>query len=449
MRYIGIDLGSTSIKGAVLDLDARALAHVARRPFPPPLPGLPRGFFEVPPAAVLREARAVLDELLDHAPDAGGILLCSQMHGMVLIDDALQPVSNAITWQDGRALEGEAPAFDTLRAALTDDDLRRLGNDVWASRPLAVLHWLKQHGQLPAGATACALPDFVAASLCNAPPATDLANAAASAMCDVTTGDWHHDLLRRLGLGDLKLPRIAPHDAVIGHYLHRGGAIPWHPPVADQQCALLGANLQAGELSINISTGSQVALLSDALQHGDFQTRPFFDGQWLLTHIHIPAGRSLNALMRVLTELAAAEGVQLRHAWENIERLAHAAAPSDLQVDLSFFAGALGSEGSITRIREDNLSAGGLFRAAFASMAENYKACAQRLSPAQAWQRIVFSGGLALQSLTLREEMLSRFDCPARLAEGGEDALVGLLAVALQISGRAATMREARATIGG
>ena len=42
LQFIGIDLGTTSIKGAVLDLDARALSHITRRPFPPALQRLPR-----------------------------------------------------------------------------------------------------------------------------------------------------------------------------------------------------------------------------------------------------------------------------------------------------------------------------------------------------------------------------------------------------------------------
>jgi sugar (pentulose or hexulose) kinase len=448
MQFIGIDLGSTSIKGAVLDLEARTLNHITRRPFPPPIPNTPRGHFEVDPIAVLQSSRDVLNALLDHAPAAQGILLCSQMHGIVLLDDSRRPVSNVITWQDQRALAGDSPSFDALMAQLTPDDLRRLGNDVWASRPLAVLHWLQQHHQVPAGAACCALPDFVFATLCNAPPVTDLGHAAASAMCDVTRGDWHRDLLRRLKLDHLTLPRIAPHEEVIGQYMRDGRAIPWHPPVADQQCALLGANLQAGELSINISTGSQVALLSEKLQHGEFQTRPYFDGKALLTLIHIPAGRSLNTLMRLLTELATAEGVKLQHTWDNVERLAQDAVSSDLQVDLSFFAGALGNEGAITRIREDNLTVGHLFRAAFVAMADNYARCALSLSPARAWQRIVFSGGLALQSSVLRGEILARVHGPSRLAEGGEDALVGLLAVALKSAGYAATTAEARALIG-
>lgn len=447
MQFIGIDLGSTSIKGAVLDLEARALSDIIRRPFPLPLANLPRWHYEVSPDAVLQATRDVLDELLDHTPAAQGIVLCSQMHGVVLMDDALKPVTNVITWQDQRALAGDSPSFDRLKAELTQADLQRLGNDVWASRPIAMLHWFQQHGQLPHGAMFCALPDFVFAALCGQPPATDLGHAAASALFDVTQGEWHQDLLRRLTFDHLKLPRVAMQGEVIGHYAHAGRAIPWLAPVADQQCSLLGADLQAGELSINISTGSQVAMLSETLQHGEFQTRPFFDGRWLLTRIHIPAGRSLNALMRLLTELATAESVQLENTWANAERLARAAEPSDLALDLSFFAGALGNEGSITHIREDNLSAGGLFRAAYASMAQNYEQCALSLSLARAWQRIVFSGGLALQSPLLREEILSRFNCPSRLAEGGEDALVGLLAVAMQAAGHATNITEARAMI--
>ena len=42
MRSNGIDLATTNIKGAVLNLDTRALEHVTRQPFPDRVPGLPR-----------------------------------------------------------------------------------------------------------------------------------------------------------------------------------------------------------------------------------------------------------------------------------------------------------------------------------------------------------------------------------------------------------------------
>ena len=47
MAFIGIDIGSSFIKGSLLDLDRKALVHVHRVPFPPPLQGLPPGHREV------------------------------------------------------------------------------------------------------------------------------------------------------------------------------------------------------------------------------------------------------------------------------------------------------------------------------------------------------------------------------------------------------------------
>ncbi len=41
MTFLGIDLGTTFIKGAVLDLDRLRLGHIQRVPFPAPLGGLP------------------------------------------------------------------------------------------------------------------------------------------------------------------------------------------------------------------------------------------------------------------------------------------------------------------------------------------------------------------------------------------------------------------------
>jgi len=310
-----------------------------------------------------------------------------------------------------------------------------------------MLHWLNVRGKLPRKAMFCALPDFVFSAPCDTPPATDIGHAAASAMLDIARGEWHSSMLNRLQIEHVRLPRISPHEEPIGILKRSGRAIRWYPPVADQQCSLLGAQLEAGELSINISTGSQVGMLSDALTFGPYQTRPFFDDRYLLTNIHIPAGRSLNALLHLLTELAAAEDVRLEHTWANVERLARAAGPTDLAVDRSFFAGALGTKGAIMHAREDNLTLGHVFRAAFTSMAENYERFALGVSPGREWRRLAFSGGLALQSALLRELILARFKCASRLAEGGEDALVGLLAVALRAAGHAQTVSEARRLI--
>ena len=81
MSFIAIDLGTSFIKGAVLDLDHLRLSHIQRAPFPDPLPGLPPLHKEFSPQAVLAAARQVFQALLPFAGDCEGLVMCSQMHG--------------------------------------------------------------------------------------------------------------------------------------------------------------------------------------------------------------------------------------------------------------------------------------------------------------------------------------------------------------------------------
>ena len=155
--------------------------------------------------------------------------------------------------------------------------------------------------------------------------------------------------------------------------------------------------------------------------------RPYFDGRWLRTIVQVPAGRSLSVLVNLLTEIPGGAA----DPWEYIARESERAGETDLDVNLAFFAGPFGVSGSVLNIREDNLTVGNLFAAAFRWMAANYARCAERLSPDRAWDRVVFSGGLAHQFERLRREILSRLGGPPwRLCPTEEDTLHGLLILA-------------------
>ena len=70
MRCLGLDIGSSSIKGAVLDTETASVSHIVREPFPDPVPGLPSGFHEVAPDEIFARAVRVIDHLTALAPDA-------------------------------------------------------------------------------------------------------------------------------------------------------------------------------------------------------------------------------------------------------------------------------------------------------------------------------------------------------------------------------------------
>jgi sugar (pentulose or hexulose) kinase len=450
MRYLAIDLGSSFIKGAVLDLDARSFAHVRRQPFPAPIAGLPGLHFEIDPHQVVAATRALIDELARDAPDCDGLVICSQMHGLVLLDARGNPASNAITWRDQRALESHPAGgtmFDQLQRRISPDDRQRLGNELRPGLPLCTLFWMAEKGHLPAGTTAAALPDFVLSQLCGAPPASEPTIAAAQGMLDLAAGDWHRPLLEELGLWRVKLPPVQDLRTPVGEISMGARRIPGFPAIGDQQCALLGAALAPGELSLNIATGSQVSLIRPALAFGDYQVRPFFDGGWLNTITHIPAGRSLELLVALLCELPESQGIRVPDPWQAIARAVDATPETDLNIDLAFFASALGDRGAIGNIHEHNLSVGHLFRAAFERMAATYASCARRLAPEGDWRQLVFSGGLAQNLAALRGSIVQRFGTPHRVCVTPEDTLQGLLALALVCSGQSGSLAQATAEL--
>jgi sugar (pentulose or hexulose) kinase len=449
MSFIGVDLGTSFIKGAVLDMERQQLTHIHRVPFPAPLPGLPPLYREFDPAAILAAVRDLLEALLPCcAGGCEGLVMCSQMHGLVLTTAQGEARSNLTTWQDQRVLmphpSGQGTYFDVMASRISPAQIVQLGNELRAGQPMGLLFWMVERGEPPAPDLYLAsLPDFVLANLCESAPRMETTNAMAHGVLNLETGQWHREVIAALGLDGLRWPEIRPHGDVVGHLRWKGRDIPCYTPVGDFQCSITGALLRAGELSLNISTGSQVSQLRDTLEFGNFQTRPFFDGRYLLTITHIPAGRSLTALVRLLSELAEAQGVALPDPWAYVAQAAAHVAPPRLRANLAFFNSSCGDHGEFTNIREEELTVGHLFRAAFENMTSNYYANALRIAPDRGWSNLVFSGGLVQKFPILREMICERFDAPYRICPTSEDTMLGLMALALAFTGRTASVRQA------
>ena len=447
--FIALDLGTSSIKGAVIELDQLRLAHVQRVPFPDSIPGLPPLFCEIDPGQVVSAVRRLLEQLLPHAPNCAGVVTCGQMGGLMLTNPSGEPRSNYMSWRDQRLLEpapGGGTYWDQFRRTLSDTERRQLGQEMQPGNPLSLLYWLQQQGMmLGKETTAATLPDFVVANLCEVGPAVD--PTLPQGVLNLETGDWHHAAYASLGLDQVCWPALSSFRQPVGRMALGGASLPVYAPAGDHQSALAGAFLAEGELSLNISTGSQTSLLTARLELGNYQTRPFFDGRFLNTITHIPAGRALNVLLGLAGELAAAQGLPPADPWPVIQQAVAAVGDTDLAVDLAFFPSPVGQRGAISNIREGNLTLGQLFYGAFRNMADNYAACAQRLSPDRNWNTLVFSGGLAQKLERLREMILARFNCRYRLCASTEDTLIGLLALALVIDGRTPSMAAAVETL--
>ena len=332
-----------------------------------------------------------------------------------------------------------------LVSRLTAEELRELGgSELRPGLPAGSLFWMVENGVLPGGKLMpVAVGDFVAAQLAGVRPVTEVSNAHSHGTMNILTSQWHTGVIEKLGLGKLVWPEIVAQGSVIGHLELGGGRVPVFTPVGDFQAAAVGALLEPDELWLNISTGSQVSLPRSRPELGSFQTRPFVDGSYLITVTTIPAGRALSSLVKLLSELALAEGHVLADPWSYISRAAASASDPVMQANIAFFAGAMGDRGSLTNLREEELTVGHLFRAAFRNMADNYRECAGRLTPSPNWRRLVFSGGLVQKMELLRELICDRFGVPFRFCPVAEDTMLGLLVLGLAFTGRADSIEEA------
>ena len=140
---LGIDLGSTSVKAAVLDRAGNCLSHFAEA-YPTARPSADRA--EQDPADWMRLVGSALERFSSEG--FGGRIgvggLCSQVNTHVFTDSAGEPLMPAILWQDTRA-SAEAAELDARISVA--EKVRWLGAPIPidASHPLARMLWVSRH----------------------------------------------------------------------------------------------------------------------------------------------------------------------------------------------------------------------------------------------------------------------------------------------------------------
>ncbi|WP_377845264.1 xylulokinase [Bosea sp. UC22_33] len=141
MTYIGIDLGTSSVKAVLVDDRQHVLGSVTReltiaRPFPL--------WSEQAPADWIAATLDVLHGLKSAAPEAfrrcAGIGLSGQMHGAVLLDECDQPLRPCMLWNDGRA------AAECAGIEASEPDSRAItGNIAMPGFTAPKLLWIRRH----------------------------------------------------------------------------------------------------------------------------------------------------------------------------------------------------------------------------------------------------------------------------------------------------------------
>ncbi len=203
--YIGIDIGTSSVKAILLGEDQSLVASATaeltvERPHP--------GWSEQDPDSWWTACETVLDGLKSQAPRqlaaVKGIGLSGHMHGATLLDAAGNPLRPCILWNDGRSgrqcveLEAAEPRFLTLG-----------GNRVMPGFTAPKLQWVRENEPEVFARTAMVLlpKDYVRFKL-TGDYASDMSDSAGTLWLDVAKRDWSDALLAATGLTRKNMPRL-------------------------------------------------------------------------------------------------------------------------------------------------------------------------------------------------------------------------------------------------
>ncbi len=422
--FLVVDVGGTFLKGLVYEAGSKNCESISRVALSP-IKAQSDGGQVIDPS---ENVEAVLTLLRRITPSNGrciGIGVTGQMHGVVVVDDLYEAKTPIYTWRSNIARMSDPDirvTIEELQNDLGSEVIKELGNELRTGIPLQTLTGLNRSGRLGHSNCVLSLISFVALSLSTKSRVNLIhsSDAAAFGLFDVRSNSWHDTAIKVLGLQNLNFPDVTSRIESVGWSTEFD--CPVYVAIGDHQTNLAGVELGHNEVSINLATGGQVSRIAQVPSPA-MQTRPYFDGQFLHTVTHIPAGRSLNVLVSLFSYFHCGSTDDL---WDRIQEATAIRSETSLIVDNSFFESPFGSRGSISNITEDNFSVGDLFRAACNSIGKKVHESLTLIDPDRNAD-IVLSGGALTRFLPLKEAIIDRLRSRhVRLLEGDDASLRGL-----------------------
>ena len=208
--FLGLDLGTSGLKGILVDEDQAVVAE-ATAPLTVSRPH--GGWSEQAPADWIAAAEAVFDGLAGQT-DLGavaGIGLSGQMHGATLLDASDQVLRPCILWNDTRS---------HVEAAEMDADpvwRETTGNIVFPGFTAPKLVWVQRNEpDVFARVAKVLLPKDYLRLWLTGDYVAEMSDAAGTSWLDTGARDWSDALLARTGLGRDHMPRLVEGSEVSG-----------------------------------------------------------------------------------------------------------------------------------------------------------------------------------------------------------------------------------------
>ena len=205
MYFIGIDIGTTSVKLLAID-DRGSVVQTAVRDYPITFPKAlwseqnPEDWWSRTIDG-LKELIAGLDK-----DEIKAVSFSGQMHGLVVLDEMDQVIRPAILWNDQRTEKECKYLNEKIGQEIISD---WTGNLALTGFTAPKLLWLRENEpENFAGIKKIMLPkDYVAYKMSGA-FATDMSDASGTLYLDVKNREWSKPMLKLLGVSEEQLPKL-------------------------------------------------------------------------------------------------------------------------------------------------------------------------------------------------------------------------------------------------
>ena len=251
-KYLGLDIGTTSLKAAVFDNEGKRLA--VRAVDYTLNTDSATGFIEFSPDRYIEMCKSVIDDLAIECGGIDAISVDTQGETLIVTDEGGHPLYPAIVWLDNRAV-AEAEAI--TRRFGTERVYNVTGQpEITAGWPASKLMWLKNNKLevFEKIKKVFMLEDWVLYGL-TGEFVTEPTIQSSTTYYDIVNADWWEEMLSFIGVDKGVLPRLVPTAAKIGEYK----GIPVVSGMLDQIAGTIGAGVTDGE-KISEMTGTIMAI---------------------------------------------------------------------------------------------------------------------------------------------------------------------------------------------
>lgn len=298
MKAMGIDIGTTTACGILLDTDSGAVVDVRTLANDSVIEGKPFEWLQ-DPERIWELVQQMYTEFTGKYSDIGCIGLTGQMHGILYTDSEGRSVSPLYTWQDERGNE-KMEDGKTYAEYLSE----QTGYAMATGFGITTHYYNMKHGLVPEGAVSmCTIQDYMGMKLTGRKrPLLSSSDGASLGCFDREKLCFDMEEIEKLGIEPSIIPECEGGFTLLGRTPE---GIPVGAGIGDNQASVIGSVRELKDsVLVNVGTANQISVGIDKyIDTRRIDIRPLAGTQYICAGAGLCGGRAYAALERFFRQV--------------------------------------------------------------------------------------------------------------------------------------------------